>query len=520
MQDVRPVRRALLSVSDKTQLIPFAKGLLEAGVELISTGGTFRALQEAGLNVQSVESVTGFPEIMNGRVKTLHPHIHGGILARRGQDDAVMAEHGITGIDLVVVNLYPFQKTIQNPGCTLAEAIEQIDVGGPTMVRAAAKNHQDVAIVIDPADYDSVLAAIESGGTSLAHRRQLAAKAFGHTANYDAAIVDYLEPLSDESADSPLTEQLRIALPKDLALRYGENPHQAAALYTDPHFPGWHQRVQHQGKPLSFNNIADANAAWECVLSLPKYPACVIVKHANPCGVALAENPKSAYDKAYACDPTSAFGGIIAFNVPVDASCVEHIIGQQFVEVVLAPVFSEDALRAFEKKPNVRVLTLPTTGEDAGVKRYQSVLGGLLVQTADVLPWDQLKLDVVTQAQPTAQQWEDAHFAWAICQHVKSNAIVFAKDAQAVGIGAGQMSRVFSVKIAEEKAASFQLSLQGSVLASDAFFPFPDSVDLAANAGAKMIIQPGGSKNDSQVIEAADALGLSMVFTGFRHFKH
>lgn len=528
---------ALLSVFDKTNIVPFAEQLLAQGYQIISSGGTYKALQSAGLQVQEVSEVTDFPEMMGGRVKTLHPKIHGGILARRGQDEPLLTEHNIPRIDLVAVNLYPFADTISQADCTLAQAIEQIDIGGPTLIRAAAKNHQAVTILTDPADYDTFTTLSQNGDTDSLNgfRQQMALKAFQHTAHYDSVISQYLfqqYPATPENAEAETdTEQFPAkflpALTRQATLRYGENPHQAAALYREafPSQPNLVDAEQAQGKPLSYNNIADADAALDTIRYLEQ-PACVIVKHANPCGVSCAETINQAYDKAWETDPTSAFGGIIAFNRSVDAELANKIIQKQFVEVILAPAFSADALAAFTQKPNVRILQLnqwqPEAHTQAPVDGWhcKRVAGGLLVQTQDSSTADPSQWQVVTKAQPTPDMLQDLAFAWKVVRAVKSNAIVFAKGHQTLGIGAGQMSRVFSTRIACDKAEEAKLDLNQSVMASDAFFPFADGIEAAIAAGVSAVVQPGGSMRDDEVIAAADAAGIVMVFTGKRHFNH
>jgi phosphoribosylaminoimidazolecarboxamide formyltransferase / IMP cyclohydrolase len=518
-----PVRRALLSVSDKTGLLPLARALADAGVELLSTGGTARALRDAGLAVRDVSELTGFPEIMDGRVKTLHPRVHGGLLGRAGTDDAVMAEHGIAPIDLLVVNLYPFAATVADPDCAYEDAVENIDIGGPAMLRAAAKNHDRVAVVVDPAQYEALLAALREGGTTLAQRRGFAAAAYAHTARYDGQVSAWLSVRADEPA-TPAAWPTQLSLAPSLAasLRYGENPHQRGALYVDDASARGIVATARfvQGKELSFNNLADADAALECVRAFDA-PACVIVKHANPCGVAVAATIGEAYDRAYAVDPTSAFGGIIAFNRSLDAATAAEILKRQFVEVVLAPSVDAAALPAFAKKPNVRVLEIgPLDDAPAAGLEYKRIAGGLLVQDADSDALTRADLRVVTQRAPTDAQFADLQFAWKVAMHVKSNAIVYARDLQTVGIGAGQMSRVVSAKIASLKAEEAGLVVPGAVMASDAFFPFRDGIDAAAAAGIAAVIQPGGSMRDAEVIAAADEHGMAMVFTGRRHFRH
>jgi phosphoribosylaminoimidazolecarboxamide formyltransferase/IMP cyclohydrolase len=513
------VRRALVSVSDKSNLIPFVKGLAELGAEILSTGGTAKQLREAGVEAIEVSDKTGFPEIMDGRVKTLHPTIHGGLLGRRGIDEGVMDEQGIEPIDLLCVNLYPFEATIARENATIDEAIENIDIGGPAMIRAASKNHDGVAVVVDPADYDGVLASLQDDGLNLDDRRRLAAKAYAHTASYDTAITKYL---SKSLGDDPLGERMLHAGRLVDRMRYGENPHQDAAFYIDQQAPvgSLATAKQLQGKALSYNNIADSDAALECVKQFD-VPACVIVKHANPCGVAIAGNILDAYDKAFKTDPTSAFGGIIAFNRPLDAETSAAIIERQFVEVIVAPVVEPDAAEVCSAKKNVRVLETggwlnkATPGFD-----YKKVSGGLLVQNTDLGKITAGDLKVVTETAPTPDQIEDMLFAWTVVKYVKSNAIIFCKDGMTIGVGAGQMSRVYSTKIAAIKAADENLEVKGSVMASDAFFPFRDGIDAAAETGIAAIIQPGGSMRDEEVIQAANEHGLAMVFTGMRHFRH
>jgi len=512
------VQRALLSVSDKHGLIPFASGLAELGVEILSTGGTCRALREAGLEVIEVSDKTRFPEIMDGRVKTLHPVIHGGLLGRRGTDDAVMAEHGIEPIDLLVVNLYPFEQTIAREDATIDDAIENIDIGGPAMIRAASKNHASVAVVVDPTDYDTVLGAINDEVLSPDMRRRLAAKAYAHTASYDTAITRYL---SATLGDDALGEQFLYAGKLVEKMRYGENPHQDAAFYVDQQAAkgSLATATQVQGKALSYNNIADSDAALDCVRQF-EAPACVIVKHANPCGVAVADDILSAYEKAFQTDPTSAFGGIIAFNRPLDAATANAIIDKQFVEVIVAPDIAADAAEVLAEKRNVRVLDTGPWEPSEGGQEFKKVSGGLLVQSSDLGRITADDLRVVTTKSPTPEQIADMLFAWTVVKYVKSNAIIFCKENMTIGVGAGQMSRVYSTKIAAIKAADEGLSVEGSVLASDAFFPFRDGIDAAAKTGIAAIIQPGGSMRDDEVIEAANEHGLAMVFTGMRHFRH
>ncbi len=518
------VTQALLSVSDKNGLVEFARGLAALGVRLLSTGGTAKLLAEAGLAVTDVGSYTGFPEMLDGRVKTLHPKVHGGILARRDLPEhlAALDKHGIPTIDLVVVNLYPFREAVARAGCTLDDAIENIDIGGPTMVRAAAKNYRHVGVIVDPADYPALLAELQGPEPRLseATRFSLARKAFSHTAAYDGAISNWLTARNEQggkAADFPERYTLQWAKVQDL--RYGENPHQQAAFYRDelPLPGGIASYRQHQGKELSYNNIADADAAWECVKTFHT-PACVIIKHANPCGVAVDGTLSGAYRKAFATDPTSAFGGIIAFNQAVDQATAEAVSGQ-FMEVLIAPGYSAEALAHLAKKANVRVLEVPLA-RVANAQDLKRVGGGLLVQTADQRNVTSEELKVVTRLAPSAGQMADLMFVWRVAKFVKSNAIVFAKDGQTVGVGAGQMSRVDSARIASIKAQNAGLSLAGSVAASDAFFPFRDGLDVVIDAGATAVIQPGGSLRDEEVIAAADERGIAMVFTGVRHFRH
>ncbi len=525
------MRRALVSVSDKSDLIPFVSGLVELGIEILSTGGTARQLRDAGIDAIDVSDKTGFPEIMGGRVKTLHPKVHGGLLGRRGTDEEIMVEHGIEPIDILVVNLYPFEQMIARADATIDDAIETIDIGGPAMIRAASKNHEGVAVVVDPGDYDSVLGQIQAGSLSLEVRRRLACKAYAYTAAYDTAITKYL---SRALGDDPLGEHFLHAGSLVEKMRYGENPHQDAAFYIDQQAPAGSlaTATQLQGKALSYNNIADSDAALECVQQF-EAPACVIVKHANPCGVAIADNIHDAYEKAFSTDPTSAFGGIIAFNRALDSETAQAIIDKQFVEVVVAPSVDAAAVKITAGKKNVRVLE---TGEWDGRGAagsaivagkgplvrfdYKKVSGGLLVQNTDRGKITAADLKVVTDKQPTAEQIQDLLFAWTVVKYVKSNAIIFCKDNMTVGVGAGQMSRVYSTKIAAIKAADEGLQVKGSVMASDAFFPFRDGIDAAAETGITAIIQPGGSMRDEEVIQAANEHGLAMVFTGMRHFRH
>ena len=512
------VRRALISVSDKRGLIPFATGLKESGVEILSTGGTCSALRDAGIDVIEVADKTGFPEIMDGRVKTLHPTIHGGLLGRRGTDEAVMEKHGIEPIDLLAVNLYPFEQTIARDDATIDDAIENIDIGGPAMIRAASKNHDGVAVVVDPDDYDSVLESLRKNELSLEARRRLAAKAYAHTASYDTAITKYL---SGSLGDDPLGERIQYSGSLVEKMRYGENPHQDAAFYIDQQAPAGSLATaeQIQGKALSYNNIADSDAALQCVRQFSS-PACVIVKHANPCGVAVADTILDAFEKAFTTDPTSAFGGIIAFNQPLDATTAKAIVDKQFVEVIVAPEIEDEALPVLGAKQNVRVLRTGDWESSGGDFDFKKVSGGLLVQGADLGKITADDLKVVTEKAPSAAQVEDMLFAWTVVKYVKSNAIIFCKDNMTIGVGAGQMSRVYSTRIAAIKAADEGLDVTGSVMASDAFFPFRDGIDAAAETGIAAIIQPGGSMRDDEVIQAANEHGLAMVFTGMRHFRH
>jgi phosphoribosylaminoimidazolecarboxamide formyltransferase/IMP cyclohydrolase len=512
------MQRALVSVSDKRGLGEFAAGLKALGIEILSTGGTWMRLREAGIIAIEVAEKTGFPEIMGGRVKTLHPLIHGGLLGRRGTDDAVMAEHGIDAIDLLVVNLYPFEETIRRADATVDDAIENIDIGGPAMIRAAAKNHASVAVVVDPDDYDAILDALRNDTLSPQMCRRLAAKAYAHTASYDTAITRYLGTVI---GDGPLGERALYAGRRVQSLRYGENPHQQAAFYRDQFaLPGsLAMAEQLQGKALSYNNIADSDAALECVGQFPE-AACVIVKHANPCGVALAENIHSAYERAYATDPTSAFGGIIAFNRALDSKTAQTIIDRQFVEVIVAPSIDADARAVLAAKKNVRVLQTGDRQQTSGGVDFKKVSGGLLVQTVDSGKITEGDLKIVSALKPDALQIRDLLFAWRVAKFVKSNAIVFCKDTMTLGIGAGQMSRVYSTRIAAIKAADENLDITGSAMASDAFFPFRDGIDVAAKLGIKVVIQPGGSMRDEEVIAAANEHDIAMLFTGMRHFRH
>jgi phosphoribosylaminoimidazolecarboxamide formyltransferase/IMP cyclohydrolase len=521
---------ALLSVSDKAGIVEFARALHALGVKLISTGGTAKLLAEQGLPVTEVAELTGFPEMLDGRVKTLHPKVHGGLLARRSVPEhmAALQRHGIETIDLLVVNLYPFEATVATPGSTLEDAIENIDIGGPAMVRSGAKNWRDVGVVTDPSQYATVLAELKDAGALREQTRfALAVAAFNRISNYDAAISDYLSSIQPDGGRSLFPAQANGRFVKLQDLRYGENPHQQAAFYRDL-FPAPGSLVsarQLQGKELSYNNIADADAAWECVKSFSE-PACVIVKHANPCGVAIGADPLQAYGKAFQTDPTSAFGGIIAFNRPLDAAAAQQV-AKQFVEVLMAPAFSAEALEVFKAKANVRILqiALPPGGltdwdNGRNAMDIKRVGSGLLMQTADNRELTPAELRVVSRKQPTPQELQDLLFAWKVAKYVKSNAIVFCKDGMTMGVGAGQMSRLDSARIAGIKAQHAGLSLAGTAVASDAFFPFRDGLDVVVDAGATCVIQPGGSMRDPEVIAAADERGVAMVFTGVRHFRH
>ena len=518
------IARALISVSDKTGIVEFARGLHELGIEILSTGGTATRLRDAAVPVVEVSSWTGFPEMMDGRVKTLHPKIHGGLLARRDTDADAMREHSIAGIDLLVVNLYPFERTVARPDCDLATAIENIDIGGPAMLRAAAKNHAWVTVVVDAGDYPAVLEELRtSGAVGPATRFRLAARAFEHTARYDGAIAGYLG--ARDGTDAPpaaFPRTLNLQYEKSQEMRYGENPHQRAAFYVER--AGTEASVatarQLQGRALSYNNVADTDAALECVKAFEE-PACVIVKHANPCGVAVGTGIRHAYDRAFSTDPTSAFGGIIAFNRPLDAETAAAVVERQFVEVVIAPRVDAATLAAFAAKENVRVLecgALPAAS--CAAFDFKRVAGGLLVQDCDNGAVSAEDLEIVTRRAPTEAEMRDLLFAWKVVKFVKSNAIVYCRDGMTVGIGAGQMSRVYSAKIAGIKAMDEGLEVRGSVLASDAFFPFRDGIDAAAEAGVSAVIEPGGSMRDAEVIAAADEHGMAMVFTRMRHFRH
>lgn len=529
MQQPRPVRRALLSVSDKAGILEFAQALSKRGVELLSTGGTARLLADARLPVTEVSDYTGFPELMDGRVKTLHPKVHGGILGRRGQDNEIMQVHGISPIDMVVVNLYPFAQTVAREGCSLEDAVENIDIGGPTMVRSAAKNHKDVAIVVKSNDYQAIIDEMDANNNSLllSTRFDLAIKAFEHTAAYDSMIANYFGSLvppyhgetNEPAGRFPRTLNLNFIKKQDM--RYGENSHQDAAFYIEENLSESSVATaqQVQGKALSYNNIADTDAALECVKEFSE-PACVIVKHANPCGVAVGSTILEAYELAYQTDPTSAFGGIIAFNRELDESTAQAIISRQFVEVIIAPSASNAALNVTASKQNVRVLTCGQWQSRQSGLDFKRVNGGLLVQDRDLGMVETRQLRVVSKRQPTTQELRDALFCWKVAKFVKSNAIVYARDNMTIGIGAGQMSRIYSAKIAGIKAGDEGLEVKGCAMASDAFFPFRDGIDAAAAVGVSCVIQPGGSIRDEEVIAAADEHGIAMIFTGMRHFRH
>ncbi|MBI3712115.1 MAG: bifunctional phosphoribosylaminoimidazolecarboxamide formyltransferase/IMP cyclohydrolase [Burkholderiales bacterium] len=520
------IKQALLSVSDKTGVLEFARELNAMGVKLLSTGGTAKLLADNGLPVTEVADYTGFPEMLDGRVKTLHPKVHGGILARRDfpEHQAALEKHGIPTIDMVVVNLYPFQATVAKAECSLEDAIENIDIGGPTMLRSSAKNHKDVVVICDPADYSVVLAEMKANQNTVAYdtKFMLAKKVFAHTAQYDGAITNYLTSLGEDKAHttrSAYPQTLNMHFEKVQEMRYGENPHQSASFYRDlnPVAGALANYTQLQGKELSYNNIADADAAWECVKSFES-TACVIVKHANPCGVAMGVNALEAYSKALQTDPTSAFGGIIAFNTVCDGAAAEAV-AKQFVEVLIAPSFTPEAKQIFAAKQNVRLLEIPL---GSGLNQYdvKRVGGGLLVQAPDFKNVAENELRVVTKLQPTPQQMADLMFAWRVAKYVKSNAIVFCGNGMTLGVGAGQMSRIDSARIASIKAQNAGLTLNGSAVASDAFFPFRDGLDVVVDAGATCVIQPGGSMRDQEVIDAADERGVVMLYTGTRHFRH
>ena len=520
-QTALPVRRALLSVSDKSGIIELAQALNAKGVELLSTCGTANLIAEQGLPVTEIADYTGFPEMMAGRVKTLHPKVHGGILGRRGIDEDVMAEHDIKSIDLVVINLYPFQSTVANPDCSFDDAIENIDIGGPAMVRAAAKNHASVTVIVDPLDYAAVLEDLENnaGVVSEKTRFSLAIKAYEHTASYDGAIANYFGRMVQNEEDNKFPRTINFQFQHAQSMRYGENPHQNAAFYTESGLgdASVATAIQLQGKALSYNNIADTDAALECVKQFDQ-PACVIVKHANPCGVAINDDIYEAYQRAFSTDPESAFGGIIAFNRKLDAKTAKAIIDRQFVEVIIAPEVDEDANAIIASKENVRLLCSGIWSAPAYRLDYKRVNGGLLVQDVDAALYN--KLEIVTELKPNDQQMQDLLFAWQVAKFVKSNAIIYANHNMTIGVGAGQMSRINSARIASIKAEHAELTVAGSVMASDAFFPFRDGIDAAAEAGISAIIQPGGSMRDDDVIAAANEHGMSMVFTGMRHFRH
>jgi len=525
------IRTALLSVSDKNGIVPFAKALHEQGIKLISTGGTAKLLADNQLPVVEVASLTKFPEMLDGRVKTLHPMVHGGLLARRDFPEhmAALKEHGIDTIDMLVINQYPFNETVAKENCSFEEAVENIDIGGPAMLRAAAKNHQDVTVLISPEDYAPVLAELKANNNSVSYQTNLslAKKVFAHTARYDGAIANYLSALGDNldhKARSAYPETLHLAFEKVQEMRYGENPHQSAAFYKDisPVSGALANYKQLQGKELSYNNIADADSAWECVKSFTGNvggaAACVIIKHANPCGVAVGATALEAYQKAFKTDPSSAFGGIIAFNIPCDGAAAEAI-SKQFVEVLIAPSFSDEAKAIFATKQNVRLLETPL-GTACNAYDFKRVGGGLLVQSPDAKNVLQSEMRVVSQRQPTPSEMNDMMFAWRVAKFVKSNAIVYCANGMTLGIGAGQMSRVDSARMASIKAENAGLSLKGSAVASDAFFPFRDGLDVVVNGGASCAIQPGGSMRDDEIIAAANEHGIAMVFTGIRHFRH
>lgn len=517
-----PVKRALLSVSDKTGILEFAQKLQAHGIEILSTGGTAKLLADYGVPVIEVSDYTGFPEMMEGRVKTLHPKIHGGILARRGTDDAVMDEYNIPPIDLIVVNLYPFEATIAKSDCTLEDAIENIDIGGPTMVRASAKNHAHVTIVVDPTDYNVIESELSynKGSINKETRFRLATKAFEHTAKYDGMIANYLGAIVENEKPEGFATTFNVQYRKAQTMRYGENPHQSAAFYVAENQTETNISTakQLQGKALSYNNIADTDAALECVKQFEDDAACVIVKHANPCGVATGEDLLEAYDRAFKTDPESAFGGIIAFNKKLKGKVATKIINRQFVEVIIAPSISEKASEILREKKNIRVLVCGKFTAPQARLDYKRVNGGLLVQDADLALYNEL--EVVTDRAPTEEEMKDLIFAWKIAKFVKSNAIVYAKNQMTIGVGAGQMSRINSARIAGIKAKHAELKVYGSVMASDAFFPFRDGIDAAAKAGIAAVIQPGGSIRDEEVIKAANKAGMAMVFTKMRHFRH
>ena len=519
---MKKISRALISVSDKDGLVDFAKSLEKLGVEIMSTGGTAKLLADSGVKVQDVSDYTGFPEMMAGRVKTLHPKVHGGILGRRGKDDEVMAKHQIQGIDLVVVNLYPFAQTVAKPDCSLEDAIENIDICGPAMLRSAAKNHADVTVIVNSSDYTDVIKELEdnSGSVSQATRFDLAVKAFEHTASYDGAIANYLGKISSSGEKQNFSQTINLQYQQVQEMRYGENPHQRAAFFVEQNAATGtiSTAKQLQGKELSFNNIADTDAALECVKQFTDEPSCVIVKHANPCGVATADSLLEAYEQAWNTDQESAFGGIIAFNRPLEADVISAILDRQFVEVIVAPKVSAEAVEVAKAKKNVRLLETGDWSENSNTQAFKQVAGGLLVQDVDAELLAETK--VATKRQPTETEMTDLLFAWKVAKFVKSNAIVYCKNKMTIGVGAGQMSRVNSARIAGIKAEQAGLEVEGSVMASDAFFPFRDGLDNAAAAGIKAVIQPGGSMRDDEVIAAADEHGIAMIFTSMRHFRH
>ncbi len=521
---VRIVKRALISVSDKSGIVEFATELNKKGIKILSTGGTAALLSKKGINVTEVSDVTQFPEIMDGRVKTLHPRIHGALLGRRGKDEPVMEKHDIIPIDLLVVNLYPFEATVANPDCDLPTAIENIDIGGPTMLRAAAKNHDGVAVVTDASDYSRIVDEMDANdnGISYETRFELAVKAFEHTAHYDGAIANYLGKITSDGETKTFPNTFNMQFKKVQDMRYGENPHQNAVFYTEksPKEASISTAIQIQGKELSYNNVADTDAALECVKSFNEGPACVIVKHANPCGVAIGSTLLEAYDFANKTDPTSAFGGIIAFNQELDPETAKAIIDRQFVEVVIAPIVPEETRKVFAEKPNVRVLECGEWDKLHPDYDFKRVTGGLLIQDRDMGSVTEKELKIVTERAPTEEEMKDLMFAWKVGKFIKSNAIVYCKNERTIGVGAGQMSRVYSAKIASIKAEDENLEVKGSVMASDAFFPFRDGIDSAAEAGITAVIQPGGSIRDDEVIAAANEHGMAMVFTGMRHFRH
>ena len=524
MSDLKTVARALISVSDKTGIVEFAETLTSLGIEILSTGGTFKLLRAEGIAVTEVSDYTGFPEMMDGRVKTLHPRVHGGILGRRGIDDRVMTEHGIKPIDMVVVNLYPFADTVADPNCELATAVENIDIGGPTMLRSAAKNHRDVAVVVNASDYAAVAGELQENSAQLGYqtRYELMVRAFEHTASYDGMIANHFGGRDIENRPSAFANTYNAQYRKAQDMRYGENPHQQAAFYTEANPPQAciATAVQLQGKELSFNNIADTDAALECVKQFQR-PACVIVKHANPCGVAVADDIGQAYQLAFETDPESAFGGIVAFNRELDAATAAAICEQQFVEVIIAPSVAAEAVVAVAAKKNVRLLECGMWGQQQQPSLdYKRVNGGLLIQHRDDAMVARDDLKVVSDRVPTEAEIQDMLFAWRVAKMVKSNAIIYAKDGRTIGVGAGQMSRINSARIAAIKAEHAGLSVAGAVMASDAFFPFRDGIDNAASSGIDCVIQPGGSMRDNEVIAAANENGMAMVFTGMRHFRH